>query len=78
MHALLLAVDGLALHDQRAQQHAQGLCMGDGAAGIAGDVARKEFGQTDALYEVVNQRQRPQTLATKDEALGCMREGLHA
>ena len=52
-----------------------GLRMGDAAAGIAGDVTRKEIGQTDARDEVVDQGQRPQALAAKGKALGCVREG---
>ena len=71
-------MDGLALHDQRAQQSAQGLRMQDAATGINWDVTRQEFGQTDALDEVIDQGQWSQALATKNEALGWRREGLQA
>jgi len=68
VHGLVLAVDRLALDDDRAQQHAQRAGMGDAAARVRGDVARQGVVQADALDEVVDQGQRTQTLGVKSEA----------
>ena len=56
VHGLVLAVDRLALHDDRAQQHAERLGVGDGTAPIGGgDVLLKQGLQAHALEEVVDQ-----------------------
>ena len=53
---LLLAVDRLALDDDRAQQHAQRLGVGDGAAAVGGgDVLLEQLEQAHAREEVVDQ-----------------------
>lgn len=54
--ALLLSVDRLALDDDRAQQHAQRLRVGDGAAAVGGgDVLLEQLEQTHAQQEMVDQ-----------------------
>ena len=54
--ALLLAVDRLALDDDRAQQHAKCLRVGDGAAAVGGgDVLLEQLEQTHARQEMVDQ-----------------------
>ena len=54
--ALLLAVDWFALDDDRAQQHAERLRMGDSAAAVGGgDVLLEQFEQPDARQEVIDQ-----------------------
>jgi hypothetical protein len=68
MHGLLLAVDRLALDDDRAQQHAQGARMGHGTAPIGGgDVLVEKFLQAHALEEMVDEGQGAQPLAAKRE-----------
>ena len=52
---LVLAVDGFALDDQRAQQNAQGLTMGDAAASVTWDMTLEQLGQAHSLDEVVDQ-----------------------
>ncbi len=52
---LVLAVDGFALDDQRAQHNAQGLTMGDAAASVTGDMTLEQLGQAHSLDEVVDQ-----------------------
>ena len=54
MHGLVLAVDGFALDDERAQQHAQSASMRDGAPGIGGDMPAQQIFQADALDEVID------------------------
>ena len=54
MHGLVLAVDGFALDDERAQQHAQSASMRDGAPGIGGDMPAQQVFQADALDEVID------------------------
>src|SRR5450631_213063 len=80
VNGLLLAVDGLALDDERTQQHAQGAGMGDGATSVREHEARQRLMQPDALDEVVDQGQRAQPLGAQSEAclLRCGRWGLRA
>ncbi len=54
--ALLLAVDRFALDNDRAQQHAERLRVGDDATTIGGGhVLLKQLEQPDALQEVIDQ-----------------------
>ena len=80
VHRLLLAIDGLALDDDGAQQHAQCAGVGDGATPIRGHEARQRLVQPDALDEVVDQGQRAQSLGAQSEAclLRCGRRALRA
>ena len=68
VHRLLLAVDGLTLDDDGAQQHAQCAGVTDGATPVRGHEARQRLGQPDALDEVIDQGQRAQALGVKSEA----------
>jgi hypothetical protein len=68
VHSLLLAVNGLALDDDGTQQHPQGARMGNCAALVRGDVPIERVLQTDALDEMIDQRQRAQSLALQGEA----------
>jgi hypothetical protein len=71
VHSLLLAVNGLALDDDGTQQHSQGARMGNCAALVRGNVPIERVLQTDALDEMIDQRQRAQSLALQGEANHC-------
>lgn len=56
VHGLLLAIDGLALDQDRAQQHAECLRVGDGTASIGGrNELLEQRRQPHALEEVIDQ-----------------------
>jgi hypothetical protein len=71
MHSLLLAVNGLALHDDGTQQHSQGASTRKCAALVGGDVPIEGVLQTHTLDEMIDQGQRAQTLTLQDEANHC-------
>jgi hypothetical protein len=71
MHSFLLAVNGLALHDDGTQQHPQGASMRNCAALVRGDVPIERVLQTHTLDEMIDEGQRAQTLTLQDEANHC-------
>ncbi len=56
VHGLGLAIDRLALDDERAQQHAERRGVGERCAPIAGgDVLFQQRGEVEPLQELVDQ-----------------------
>ena len=62
LHRLLLTVDGLALDQDRAQEHPQARGVGQPAAAVSrGDEARQVSRQVESIDEMVEERQWTQT-----------------
>lgn len=65
---LVLAVDGLALDDEGAQERGERLGVGELAAAVGGDEALEEGVEADAGDDVVDDRERADTLGPQPHA----------
>jgi hypothetical protein len=68
LNRLLLTIDRLSFDNNRAQQHTQGTTVRDGAPRVGANVPIDQIIQTNALDEMIDDRQGTQALALQGAA----------